>query len=309
MKRTTLVILILTTFLIVNCSPQLTEASVAVTTTSQPAFTMTPDIKPSETAAHTLTPTNAPAISPTITWTPLPTLSAQEKHAKIQELLETNGGCQLPCWWGIAPNKTTWPEALHFLTPIIFEVERGGSSTYSENGDKHFATVFEISYDIDGMLQSRQIAFETQDNVVVAINVYPPTSQYKYQLHQVLALLGSPEQIYISAQSRKPWSELFTAFVLDYSNIGVWAFYSYIPTINGESFFACPGSTGAELFLFDPKKEYTQGVSVIEAVEMFRGVPSKKLEDATNMTTESFYTTFIDPASKACLETPANLWP
>jgi hypothetical protein len=35
----------------------------------------------------------------------------------------------------------------------------------------------------------------------------------------------------------------------------------------------------------------------------------KKLEDATNMTIESFYNTFINPKPSVCLETPANLWP
>lgn len=39
MKRTTIAILILTTFLIVNCSPQLTVDSVPATATSQPAVT------------------------------------------------------------------------------------------------------------------------------------------------------------------------------------------------------------------------------------------------------------------------------
>ncbi|MDO9302310.1 MAG: hypothetical protein Q7T89_13050, partial [Anaerolineales bacterium] len=253
--------------------------------------------------------TNTPTLIPTLTWTPLPTLSAQEVNTKIKELLETNGGCELPCWWGITPYKTSWPEALHFLTPIIGDIGQGGSSTFYEGENKHFTTTFEVSYEIRGFSKPGRIAFELQDNVVVAITVFPPGTQNKYQLHHILALFGVPKQIYISAQSSKAWSETFTVFVLDYSDIGVWAFYSYVPAIHRDSFFACPNSTGAELFLFDPQKEYTQGVSIVEAAEMFRGVPVRKLEDATTMTMENFYDAFVAPDSGLCLETLVNLWP
>ncbi len=41
-------------------------------------------------------------IKPSVT-----TLPTGEAQKMVQELLENNAGCRLPCWWGIVPGKTT----------------------------------------------------------------------------------------------------------------------------------------------------------------------------------------------------------
>jgi hypothetical protein len=106
--------------LLIACSPAipLNPAQVSTFTASHIPLTFTP----TQTVAPTPRPTNTPTFTPTLTWTPLPTLPSQQTRAKIEELLETNGGCELPCWWGITPNETAWPETLHFLRPYIFQL-------------------------------------------------------------------------------------------------------------------------------------------------------------------------------------------
>ncbi len=47
--------------------------------------------------------------------TPVSTFSPTEASARLQDLLKTNAGCRLPCWWGITPGKTTWDEAEEYL--------------------------------------------------------------------------------------------------------------------------------------------------------------------------------------------------
>ncbi len=86
--------------------------------------------------------TFAPIISPTataipiMTWTPLPTLTSKEAQERVHELLLNNAGCEFPCWWGIIPGKTNWPEAYHFLasfvdvTPFVAENNTTGEPTY-----------------------------------------------------------------------------------------------------------------------------------------------------------------------------------
>ena len=37
-------------------------------------------------------------------------LEPDEMQAYVREMLQTNGGCELPCWWGIIPGKTSWKE-------------------------------------------------------------------------------------------------------------------------------------------------------------------------------------------------------
>lgn len=306
-------ILILILALIASCVPQNSHFTSTTTVSIVPTITPRSSAKPSETVTLPRTPTNTPTLVPSSTWTPLPTLAAEEKHAKIQELLETNNGCKLPCWWGISPGKTTWPEALHFLTPLVVNILEGHTSK-------------SVQYEIDGVLDPESLQIGVQDNLVVWITTYQPESYYTYQLHQILVLLGIPEQVYISAQSStgKFGAELPPAILfLDYSRAGVWATYGYLPTRVGENISICPQnfekttsiyelyrSVGGRLHLFDPKREYPEVGTIDVGMGRVWGIETiKKLEDATNMTIESFYESFIDPTSNACMETPANLWP
>ena len=78
-----------------------------------------------------------------------------------------------------------------------------------------------------------------------------------------------------------------------------------------ENLYVCPQRVGPRLELGDP----TIGITylgtkeeLVEALGDYTGKP-QKIEDATNMTTDVFYSTFINPASNTCLETPASLWP
>lgn len=252
----------------------------------------------------------------------MPTYSAQQVDTKIKELLETNGGCQLPCWWGIVPNKTSWPEASHFLNPLLVDVGQGTSATYSKDGEQHIATNFSVYFEVPNISKQGRILFSVQDDIVIGMSVYPPVGENQYRLHDLMALLGPPNQVLINAQSTSPVSELPPAVLtLDYSDIGVWASYGYIPSLDGNSLLICPKSIeesksiynyenlGVGLELFDPDYEYDQMLSIEEYAEMVGGFTPKKLEEVTDMTIESFYNTFIQPKSETCIETPADLWP
>src|SRR6185436_9536152 len=321
MVTTTFPLLILVMFSLTNCTTQKSDVTGSTdTATPQATNTLAPTIKPSETVTHTPTPTSLPTIAPTLTWTPLPTVSVQQSNAKIRELLETNGGCKLPCWWGITPNKTAWPEALHFLSPYIFQLGQGSTDVSSENGEKHTYTNYQFYFNMLDESQPARIIVDVKDDTVFWMTIYPPATEYKYQLHQLLELLGPPKQILISAQSSSPIPELPpTVLVLDYSDVGVWVSYGYIPTRVGENLAICPkfssgkvsnyDNIGGRLELFGIKTEVPRTLSIQEYADMVGGFTAKKLEDVTNMNIETFYNTFIDPKPEACLETPANLWP
>lgn len=81
--------------------------------------TSTPQIY---TATPSRTPTKTPTITATVTIepmpTPLPTLNSREASLAVQKLLLENGNCQLPCWWGIVPGKTSWENTRKFLSPF-----------------------------------------------------------------------------------------------------------------------------------------------------------------------------------------------
>ena len=58
-------------------------------------------------------PTNTPIITPTS----IPKLTGEQEDQFLEKILETNGDCELPCWWGnaIVPGKTTFENAEWFF--------------------------------------------------------------------------------------------------------------------------------------------------------------------------------------------------
>lgn len=63
---------------------------------------------------------STPIIPQTIisTFTPLPTLNPEESEKKIAELMQTNGNCVIPCFWGISPNVNNFSNAIAFIDSL-----------------------------------------------------------------------------------------------------------------------------------------------------------------------------------------------
>lgn len=96
-------------------TPHLTVETLASLPTS--AVTVTP------TALATSSPTLLPSTTPTMRPTPLPTVPSEDAEALIIKLSETNGDCQLPCWWGwIVPGKTKWQDVHQFLRTFAMKI-------------------------------------------------------------------------------------------------------------------------------------------------------------------------------------------
>lgn len=64
---------------------------------------------PSNTPTDVLTTPTSSKLAPT--FTPVSTLSAEQEGTLLSSLLANNGGCELPCWWGITPGLTGVVEA------------------------------------------------------------------------------------------------------------------------------------------------------------------------------------------------------
>jgi hypothetical protein len=67
--------------------------------------------------------TGAPSLVPTpfVTQTPIPTITTDELSVAVRNLMETNGNCDLPCWWGIIPGKSSATELRRLLTNLGVE--------------------------------------------------------------------------------------------------------------------------------------------------------------------------------------------
>ena len=294
--------------ILLGCSRQ---STLPATSSNIPKFTFTKSqsATPQVQISQTLAPTRTPSLTPTVTWTPLPTLSAEEARKTIGELLSNNGGCQIPCWWGITPNQTTLQEVLHLLSPFS-EIKQGESGTFIENGETHITTNYTVTYSIPNTKMVGRTLLGIQDSLIISLNVYSPGNEHNFRLHQMLKLFEKPNQVYMSAQPYTQMNILPPAIViLDYSNVGVIASYEFPVYQVGENLRICPKSIGARLELWDPQTKYPYEPSIEEYVSMVTGFDPKKLEDVSNMSIDSFYKTFQNANTSACIETPINLWP
>src|SRR3989304_281379 len=111
-----------------GCSnvPTTVETSTPSPVSLVPSLTPSPRVTPPVTSTPsrsvaTLSPivvTRVPTRTPTTIPTPLAPLTEEEARAFVIHMQETNGGCELPCWWGITPGKTKGREAEQILSPL-----------------------------------------------------------------------------------------------------------------------------------------------------------------------------------------------
>ena len=192
-----------------------------VVVTSSTATVLPTQIPASPTSTTTRTPTSTPTRVPrptatslptkTATPTKYPTLDAQGRLNFVLQALKTNGGCQLPCWWGITPGKTTWAEMVDTFAKqgIGFDTYEPGKLYLSmvTSGNYLEPTVDVVFSEGDGLVQS--IGIRTEYYYILAQPKYFDT-WHDYALDKVLARYGLPTQVYLQTNDGR--SRLVTRY-------------------------------------------------------------------------------------------------
>jgi hypothetical protein len=251
---------------------------------------------------------------------PAPTLSESERQMYLLQLAANNGGCALPCFWGLEPGKTPWLVADGLLTQLEGTPPLQGQ--YSDGRIYHASgfNVLErdsslgvVIVDDNGIIQS--IEFDVQ-NVHILEQVSPGTPSpfaddwIYYSLDRILTMHGIPAQVVLRLRSTlgEPDSDLIYGLWVYYDQLGFAVRYTG-PAIYGEPLRVCP--------VFNEIRRiqiYSQAAS---------GGPSlydlattdvildylKPLEEAAGMSAQEFYETFRHSDSQACLESPRDIWP
>lgn len=289
--------LAITLLCLVGCSvlpPSSAETPPAATSTSLPGVTSSPTSSP---PSPTLTPT--PIASPTLT--AHPTLTADERQAFMREMLETNGGCELPCWWGIIPGEAEWQAVLNRF------IAYGGFNFEIPHLTRPYDYMLDLSLDHkNGVIQS----------ISVMSFIYPggrserfPQDWHRYSLDQLLTRHGAPSQVMLEFWPNPPSPYYPYSLFVFYDHLGILIRYggSAIP---GESFRMCPELAGVEflnLWLRSPG----EGPALLELANLDRAelVQLLSLEEATGMDIQTFYATFREADTTVCLESPVEVWP
>lgn len=258
-----------------------------------------PPVPPTVTPSLVL-PTRTPLPTKTPTPTPRPWFVNEREYAFLRELLETNGGCELPCWWGITLGETTWEEAKErLITPGL------------HRAIPHPALAYDYCYDIT--LRPREGIIQT---IHIQAEVFPSTRSERfardwrrYSLDQVLTRYGMPSQVMLELWPNPPGPYYPYRLFIFYDHLGILIGYTG-SAVPGEPLRVCPRFEEMEildLWLQSPER----GVSLLELADLdpLEEAQMLPLEDATGMDVSTFYETFRQAGTAVCLESPAEVWP
>jgi hypothetical protein len=243
------------------------------------------------------------------TLTLVPSLSVREAEAKVHELLQNNGGCRLPCWWGITPSKTTVravQSSLYALRDIanafLFDESGGGvvvavpqndvlmdiSVTIREQkSDAHPETIKGLKVDLNPYPSDRDLGMHTE---------LPPSyaQQYYYTLPYLLSTYGPPSHVTTMPDVDAGQFLLY----LDYHEIG-WSTQLEMPLERrGNLVGGCPVKTYlTTLWLWSPDNPEMQVL-----------IGGPYIDETNSLTVEAFYQQFKDFSNTRCLEAPEDVY-
>jgi hypothetical protein len=274
-------------------------ASTISPTTAIPAQTLSPQLTVvrSATFIATLTPT----------WAPILTLSKNQANARIYRLLENNGDCKLPCWFGIIPGVTSWREARNLLQPFS-EVDNQdpyevviGTKVYQ--GSSHT-----ITFPLPEGKKMGGAYIADLDGIISLIRVGEHTTAIgKFNLSSLLTEYGKPDQVFVDSTIHVPYTPFPFEILLYYQDQNILAKFNLDGKRQQESICAYPQDKGPQLWLWsnESKFELSQGAFP----EWVLGTDEEKpllIDQVTDLNTDSFYQTFKNSKYSGSICTPTD---
>jgi hypothetical protein len=242
-----------------------------------------------------LTKTTTPTIRPSSTWTEMPTLSSDKANALVMDLLQHNAGCQLPCWWGITPGSASWSTVSQFLGKFAEEIWKGNKS-------------YVVTYNIPDRVQKGEIGFFYNKDTIHMIFIAPEGTDISYQLHQLLATYGEPDEVWLQGWPYNDEHVPHFALLIVYHE-GILARYEGIATSTDIKTRICTQESGPELTLWDPAREDEDKFiqDLMSRQNDLWGAPKFQLiQDVTDLDVKTFYEIMQNP--DACVDTQTSLW-
>ena len=278
----------------------------------------TPTATPSESAQIT----DAPSFQKTPTTaevTIIPTLSAQDIHLLLSQLLQAGNECRLPCWWNLIPGSSTVQDAEKVLEPFL------SMATYDTNSSTIPSGIF-LKYPIEDLVVLFRLGYSpssSRENEIELIQVrgevvreipdgYEPIYDDpvysemfdQYMIPSILSTYGPPAEVALNVEIgyAEPTSPDIFTFRLLYPQHGAILSYFGSAEVTSDMVRVCPVKTFVGLLLTPlDRSDLFQEHSAMSPL-------FKPVEEATGMTVEEFYQVFRQPTDQ-CLETPLILWP
>jgi hypothetical protein len=274
--------------------------------------TAVPDVS----ATPTSTPEPTDTLAPTVTVvevTPVATMSPQESEAYVEELLETNGGCSLPCVWGISPGQTKYEDAQRFFQSLGWKGSEAHGSYWTGKDMQSFPVSIRIGVYPEGDVV-RKIRFS------LAGNGFQEKVKY-YSFDSMIRALGKPSEILAfvgtSPGILEPEQTSFEV-LLHYAERNTLLEYQGTAVRDGDSYRICPSYPNAESTEVDPLSGNIS-ISVAEAEQP--SVPEElvrplsmlpdyylSVEKALGISNDQFYDAVSENNGNVCFESPLSAW-
>lgn len=229
-------------------------------------------------------------------------------------LIETNGGCELPCFLGIQPGVHSWEDIRLIQDPIYF----------LENYTPDAAGTFQLYTNLPRTRNLYAVFWGSNtliEHITIDARIYLPDDPYEYipafakaihpyALPNLLAQYGMPSRILLQAHGQiEPESGTQAEVWLFYDNAGFMAQYVFVNVVTQEDevLKACLDYEHSEVIGL-----YLQSPADKTPLEKMIGAPSnyyfnsvlQPVEKITALSVEDFYQLFVAPTERACFEVP-----
>lgn len=293
-------IMLFVLLLLESCESQPVVNSVNVTSTATIVPTYVHIVSLSKTPAVIVDSTSTAVISPT--------LDEIGKEDFILSQISNNGGCSLPCWWGITPGGSLWSDVSNNFLQLGFKsAPIPGTSNYGIGG---FALYSINTYS--------DVVFGVESNVINNIHVAvhgelePEKFQAAYNYYspeEILTNYGLPSRILLNIPS---WG------YGDHVGYSFWLFYEHLDFLiifsgsaqRADPLQICPSFGydqsigGIHLYLISPGDDLS-----LDVLSNSGHSSAKTFEESTGKSLNEYYNDFKSDHAKICFNTSASLWP
>jgi len=211
-------------------------------------------------------------------------------------MLKTNGGCELPCWWGIVPGQTDWQ-----ILRNRFAAYGGTSLDVPSTLTVDYRVIHSFAQ-VNGIVKSIEVTGERLRGDDFA------KDWQRYSLDQVLTRYGVPSRVWLFLEpATEPGSGPNYGLTVVYVQPDISIYFQGPADVEGTKTRLCPLFKRVVLIMLQLGPT-TPSTSEAPAVFPKGNTMVQSLKQATGMSLETFRETFMSSSGRTCLDLP-SLWP
>lgn len=249
------------------------------------------------------TPTPTPAPKPTPTHIPL--LTSMPIH-----WLENTQECQLPCWWGMTPGKTTIQQAREIMltyTGQKGDIPKDKVNHYTEYqygiriGDTPFLIALIYLYEKDGLLEGIKIYSEDYQDRDLFWKEW-----HDFRSVNFLITYGEPSngQVLLFWERPSPTThEVLYRMLFEYNVRGIMVEYGGLTENIDNLYTICPDTNTEpffQMFLSNPEK--------VVFISPFEKLSSLPFSESSSVTLKDYFRQVISNPEDSCFTNPQSKW-